>query len=285
LANAIGVDIGGTNVRAARVSREGVLLAHTIEPTPPTAAATLALIDALIAGMANVDTLSIGIGVPGRVNAATGEVFSGGYVNLAGPPLSTRINAGRRPVFTDNDASMALIAEQRIGAGRGVENVVLLTIGTGVGGASFIDGAILRGRGTAGQLGHLTVDIDGAPCACGRRGCLETTSSGTSLRRFIAEAGFPARTSVEELLVRDDAPAREILARWAKPLRFGLDTLAAALDPELVLLGGGLGAAAHQALERFPCVSPWFQYRVAPAALGDSAGVIGAGLAALDLAR
>ena len=283
--NAIGIDIGGTNVRVARVSGAGDMLAHAIEPTPASADATLALVDALIEQVQDAQSAAIGVGVPGRVNATTGEVFSGGYVNLAGPPLQGRLTAARgRPVLTDNDASMALIAEARVGAARGVADVVLLTIGTGIGGASLSGGKLLRGRGTAGQLGHLTIDIGGETCACGRAGCLETRSSGASLRRFMAEAGFPDKTNVQDLLAGDDAPSRAVIERWAAPLRFGIDSLVATLDPELVLLGGGLGAAACQALKRFPALSPWFQTQVAPAALGDRAGVIGAALAALDLA-
>ena len=283
--NAIGVDIGGTNLRVARVSCDGDIFAHAIEPTPVSAAATLALIDALIAQVEDAQSAAIGVGVPGRVNASTGEVLSGGYVNLAGPPLQGRLAAARgRPVLTGNDASMALIAEARIGAARGVADVVLLTIGTGIGGASLAGGKLLRGQGAAGQFGHLTIDAGGEICACGRAGCLETRSSGASLRRFMAEAGFSGATNVQDLLARDDATSRAVIERWAAPLRFGIDSLVATLDPELVLLGGGLGAAACEALKRFPALSPWFQYRVVPAALGDRAGVIGSALAAMDLA-
>ena len=142
----------------------------------------------------------------------------------------------------------------------------------------------MRGRGTAGQLGHVTVEVDGLPCACGRRGCLETRSAGKALRRYIADAGLPESTTAQSLLAQDDAQSRAIVARWAAPLRAGIDSLAATLDPDLVLLGGGLGDAACAALARFPSSSAWFQPRVAPAALGDNAGVIGAAFAAMDLA-
>lgn len=282
MANAIGIDIGGTNLRAARVSSAGEILAHVSRPTPSTAPDALALIDDLILLLADANCAAIGVGVASRVNARTGEVHSGGYVNLAGPPLGQRLKAaGRRRVVADNDANMALVAEATIGAGRGVANLVLLTIGTGIGGAARVDGAALHGAGTAGHLGHITVDINGAPCVCGRIGCLETISSGTALQRYIAQAGLPATTRCDDLLQRDDDVSRSILARWAGPLRAGIDSLAATLDPELVLLGGGLGGEAFRALQRFPPMSKWYQVRVAPAALGDSAGVIGAALAAL----
>ena len=284
--NAIGIDIGGTSIRAARVSEAGEILAHQAHETPASAAETLNLVDTLIARVEDADSAAIGVGVPGRVNVATGEVFSGGYVNLAGPQLGQRLKAARgRPVFADNDGSMALVGEARVGAGRGLANIVLLTIGTGIGGATMLDGRILRGARTAGQLGHITVDINGATCACGRAGCVETTSSGTALRQFIAVAGLPKTTLLQDLIERDDPPARSILTRWAAPLRSAIDSLVATLDPEIVLLGGGLGAGACKALERFPARSPWFQCRIAPAELGDRAGVIGAALSALEHAK
>jgi glucokinase len=148
----------------------------------------------------------------------------------------------------------------------------------------MMDGTVVRGRAAAGQLGHITVDINGEQCLCGRRGCVETTSSGTALSRHMAAAGLDATTSVENLLARSsggDAVAASVLAAWARPMRAAIDTAVAAFDPELVILGGGLGIAMHQALANLPALSPWYQCAVEPAALGDRAGVIGAGLSAL----
>jgi glucokinase len=179
---------------------------------------------------------------------------------------------------------MALLGESHFGAARGLAHVVMLTVGTGIGGALMEGGAIVRGRGTAGELGHVTVDMNGLPCVCGRRGCLETASSGTALGRLIAAAALPATTTVEELLAGDDAVTRAILEAWARPLRAGIDSIAASFDPQCVILGGGLGAAACRALAGFPAVSHWYQYEVRPAALGARAGVIGAALAALEQA-
>jgi glucokinase len=142
---------------------------------------------------------------------------------------------------------------------------------------------VLRGRGAAGQLGHLTVDPQGRPCVCGRTGCVETVSSGTAFATHLAEAGLPAATRVEDLLARSDAPAHAVLSAWARPLRAAIDTLIATCNPDLVLLGGGAGAAA--ALARFPAAPSWFQADVAAAQLGDDAGVIGAALSALPKPR
>jgi glucokinase len=281
---AIGVDIGGTNLRAALISADGEVLGMSAQPTPrPHAIAeeTVALVRSLDAP----DVAAIGIGIPGRVDAERGQVLSGGYVDLSDVPLADTIAADTaRPVFIDNDGNMALIAEQAVGAARGAKSVVMFTIGTGIGGAVIADGKLLRGRMAAGQMGHIAVESSGRACRCGRLGCVETTSSGTALGRRIAEAGLPAAISVEALLSaasQGDTASKAVLATWAAPMRIAIDTAVAIFDPELVLLGGGLGAAMHQALARFPAKAPWYQCEVVPAALGDRAGVIGAGLAAL----
>ncbi|MCX5578778.1 ROK family protein [Kaistia terrae] len=282
---AIGIDIGGTNLRAARVSGAGEILERVSERIDRDANNAIGRIIELVRQLDNVDVTAIGIGVPGRVDARRRTVLSGGYLNLAGAALAERVEvATGKPVIIDNDCNMALVAEIAAGAGRGRENVVMFTIGTGIGGAIVQEGQILRGRGTAGQLGHITVDVQGAACVCGRRGCVETTSSGTALARHIQEASLPADTSVDDILRRaakGNAAARRVLDAWAGPLRAAIDSASAAFDPDLVLLGGGLGKAAFKALQKVPALAPWYQYPVLPAALGDDAGVIGAAFCAL----
>jgi len=284
--SAIGVDVGGTKIRAARVDSAGTILAHWVLATPATIPGVLAAIDAAIKELDADDVGAIGVGAPGRVDVRGGEVLSGGFVDLAGPPLAKRLNSlAGRPSFVDNDGTMALVAEARVGAGRGAENLLMLTIGTGIGGAIMSEGKILRGAGGAGQLGHITVRWAGAPCACGRLGCLETTSSGTALRRLIEASGFGPETTAASLLAAESEPARALLAVWAGPLREGIDSYIAAFDPDRVILGGGLGEAAAQAVARIPGRSAWFQRPIVAARLGDRAGVIGAALAALEHAR
>jgi glucokinase len=286
MTGAIGVDIGGTKITVGRVDGEGRILAQRILPTPTDNAETFAAIDATIAALDAADVRAIGVGVPGRVDAKTGEVLSGGYVNLAREPLSARLRSvAGRPLAIDNDASMALVAEARIGAGRGARYIVLVAIGTGIGGAALNDGRIVHGAACAGQFGHITVDYQGAPCACGRRGCFEAEAAGPALARLAREGGFDAATTVEALLADDRPPARTVVERWAAALRAGVDSLIAAFDPERVILGGGRGAAAVEALRRAPGASPWFQRPIVTAELGDRAGVIGAALAALERAR
>jgi len=283
---AIGVDIGGTNIRAARVTQDGQIVARASLASSPDPMVVCERVLALVRQVDDGDALAIGVGVPGRVQFESRTVLSGGYVNLASVDLAAMLDqAFGRPVVLDNDCSMALVGEARFGAARGRANVVMLTIGTGIGGAIFESGRILRSRGTAGQLGHVTVDPHGLACACGRRGCVETESSGTALGRHIAQAGLPRSTSADallELAQTGDGVAQTVLSKWAAPLRVAIDTLAATLDPDVVILGGGLGRAAARALQRVAATPSWYECAVAPALLGDDAGAIGAALAALD---
>lgn len=283
--NAIGIDIGGTKIRAARIAPDGKILQRLIEPTEKSPAKLLTQIEHLVEQVANAKTIAIGIGIPGRVNAITREVLSGGYINLSGTAIPDLIRrCGNRPLFYDNDASMALIAEARLGAARTHRHIVMLTIGTGIGGALMLEGKIVHGKATAGQLGHVTIDRHGPLCLCGRKGCLETYSSGTALGRLIEVSGLATSTTLESLLAQNDEVSRTVLSNWIEPLRAGIDSLVAIFDPELVVLGGGLGASACRALEAIPGTSPWYQCPIVPAALGDDAGVIGAALFAMERA-
>jgi glucokinase len=285
-ATAIGVDIGGTHLRAGRVSREGAILARSRMASSHDPAEALERLIALIAEVDDPTVTAIGIGVPGRVNFARREVLSGGYVDLSKVPLAARIeDRFTRLVAIDNDASMAMVAEARRGAGRGARNLALLTIGTGIGGGIMEDGRIVRGRATAGQLGHIPVDPDGPPCLCGHRGCVEPMSSGTALGGLIRAAGVPEGTTAAALIGRaraGDTIAQSILTAWAAPLRRATDALVATLDCERIILGGGLGREAAEAIALLPAETSWYHADIVAAELGDDAGIIGGGLAALD---
>lgn len=280
----IGVDVGGSNLRAARVGRDGALDDRRSERISRDPDAAVSRIRDLCRDLGSSPVAGIGIGIPGRVDGRRRRVLSGGYIDFAASRLVERIeDAVGVPVSIDNDCNMALVAEMAVGAARGARDVVMFTIGTGIGGAVALDGVVARGAGTAGQLGHLTVAADGPPCNCGRRGCVETLSSGSALGRRVAEAGFPPETRLDDLeaaAARGDARAEAVLSGWIAPLRSAIDSMVAAVCPDLVLLGGGLGGAAAAALVRAPAASPWYQCAVRAALLGDEAGVIGAGLAA-----
>ena len=283
---AIGVDIGGTNLRAARAGADGAILERRRTASARDPEAVMDRLIALIEALDAPDVAAIGIGVPGRVDAARRAVLSGGHVDLSGASLAARIeDRFVRPVVIDNDASMALTAEARLGAGRGARHMALLTIGTGIGGGIMENGRILRGRATAGQLGHIPVDPDGPPCLCGHRGCIETLSSGAALGRLIRDAGLPDGTRAADLIASaaaGDARAERILTAWASPLRRAADALIAVLDVERIILGGGLGHEAVAALSLLPPEPSWYFADIVAARLGDDAGIVGAALAALD---
>ncbi len=282
---AIGIDIGGTNLRAALVTSSGRILQRLAERSDPDPEIALGRICALIAALDQPDLTAIGVGVPGRVDSALKQVLSGGYLDLSRIDTASEIEkCCGKPVVIDNDANMALLAELAMGAAKAREHVAMLTIGTGIGGALFENGRIFHGRRTAGQLGHIVVNAAGRPCLCGRRGCVETESSGTALGRHMIEAGFEKGLGADALLAlarNGDAKAMAVIKAWSMPLKAAIDTLAAAFDPELVVLGGGLGKQACEALSLLEAPASWFEVDIRPATLGDDAGMIGAALAAL----
>lgn len=281
MGSAIGIDIGGTRLRAARVAR-GVIEARATAPSSPDPQQVLSRVLDIVAQVRAPGVKALGFGVPGQVHAATRQVLSGGYVNLSGFDFAARVEAATGlPVTIENDATMALLGEVAHGAAKGLRNVVLLTIGTGIGGAILSGGRILRGGGSAGQLGHLCVDPKGRQCVCGRLGCVETVSSGTAFGTHLAEAGLSPDTRADDLLARNDAVARAVIAAWATPLRAAIGSLIAIFNPDCVVIGGGAGAAAFAALARVPARGEWYSAPVLAATLGDDAGVIGAATAAL----
>jgi len=280
----IGVDVGGTNVRAARIGADGTVsgLRRARTDSVPLVGD---LIESLVRELLDDDVVGVGVGIPGRLDRDGRMALSAGFVNLAGIALGEVLSARiGRPVVLDNDAHMALVAELAVGAASGADDVVMFTVGTGIGGAVAVARTVIRGRGNAGQLGHLTIDPAGPVCKCGRRGCSEVFLSGTALNGYIEDAGLPKGTTVERLLLErgHDPAAAAVLARWVGPWRHAIDTIIAGLDPDLVVLGGGLGVAAAAALEGIVPASPWFDCPVVAASLGDDAGVIGAGLRAFS---
>ena len=280
MAAAIGIDIGGTRLRAARVAG-GVIEARATAPSSPDPLQVLARVLELVAQVREPSVTALGIGVPGQVHAATRQVLSGGYVNLSAFDFAAEVEAATGlPVTIENDATMALLGETAYGAAKGRRNVVMLTIGTGIGGAILDGGRILRGAGSAGQLGHVCVDPNGRQCVCGRIGCVETVSSGTAFGTHLAEAGLPADTRAEDLMARKDTVARAVIAAWVTPLRAAIDSLIAVCNPDCVVIGGGAGAAAFAALATVPAQGKWYSAKVLGATLGDDAGVIGAASAA-----
>lgn len=286
----IGLDVGGTWVRAARITRDGRIAARTVEPVAADRQGFAAQLLRLIADMADATTRAVGIGIPGRVDGQGGAILSAGFIDAAGLDLPGLIlRETSLPARVANDAMMALVAEDhaRYLADPGTDGLIaMLTVGTGIGGAIVLGGAPWHGGGIAGQFGHMVVAADGPVCKCGRVGCVETFSSGTALRRLMAEAGLPKSASVKDLFAAEqagDSGAAAILTAWAAPFARAIDTLVAVLDPRRVIVGGGLGHDMVRALDRTRDDSTWFSRPVEPARLGDDAGVIGAGLSGFAL--
>ena len=290
LREAIGIDLGGTNLRVARVDQDGRVKALRSERVASGRVPQLQRLHALTRELAALEATpgmvsGIGVGIAGRIRQKDGQILSAGFLDLAGVPLRGIMEDEHRvPVVVDNDAHMAMTAEMEVGAATGCRDVVMFTIGTGIGGAVVTEGAIYYGHGIAGQLGHLSVAASGPVCRCGRMGCVETFSSGAVLNAYMAEAGIGAGMKADDLLAMaqsGDQLAADVLERWVTPLARAIDSVMAALDPELIVLGGGLGHVACQSLMRIPLSSDWFRRPIAEARLGDSAGVVGAALRAL----
>ncbi|MEY4436577.1 MAG: hypothetical protein RL100_41 [Actinomycetota bacterium] len=307
----IGIDIGGTKIAGALVNSEGVIVRESRVPTPvqdPAAlvAAVVALINELRAGH---EVIGAGVAMAGFIDAAQSSVIYGTNFGWKNFPLKSEIEAKLEiPVIIENDANAAGWAEYRYGAGRGFKHMVMLTLGTGVGGAVIVDGRMLRGGfGVAGELGHLRVVPDGIPCGCGQNGCIESYASGTALlreARELAESGKPEGARLAELqkqvgeltgkevyqaLVEKDPGAVALLNQLASWLGQAIASLSAVLDPEVVVIGGGVSAAGEMLLE--PIRDAYRQYapaggfrpelRLAIAEFVNDAGVVGAA----DLAR
>lgn len=301
----IGVDLGGTKLAGAALGPDGQVLRRGRVTTPRDDPA--ALVDAV------VDLVrELGEGVPVGVGAA-GIIDRSGTVRYApnlgvsalplGDLLGDRLGV---PVLVRNDATVALYGEWRAGAGRGVDDVVMLTVGTGVGGGALLGGRLVDGaNGLAGELGHIIVHEGGRLCPCGNAGCLEAYASGTAIeRRARSRIRGGGVTSVlaerpDEIVGRaitdaaaaDDAFAIEILAEAGSWLGVGIATLVNAFDPARVLVGGGAGANAGELLLSSARRSARDRTMGAPhrelpdivlADLGDDAGVVGAGLLALS---
>ena len=284
----LGVDVGGTKVAVAAV--EGSTALHAVEH-PTALESTEALLAGIEAAVREVTAAAgepdaIGIGVPSQIEWATGTVVASVNIPLAGVPLREELS--RRfgvPVYVDNDASCAALAEAHA---IGARELVMLTLGTGVGGGVVTRGEIFRGaHGLGGELGHIVVEADGPECpgACPNRGCLEALCSGTALERAAGRKGREVVAAARE----GDAEAQAHLDRLARYLGIGISNMVNAFQPEYLVIGGGLSAAADLFLETavaeagsraLPAI--WERVSVQVAEAGNAAGLIGAGLLALQ---
>jgi glucokinase len=192
----IGVDVGGTKIAAGRMGPDLAVTGPVVIPTPKGGMAIIGAIAGLVADLSRDSpdpVRAVGVGLPATIDSVTGLVAHSVHTGMddfdAATPLRDLVGL---PVFLDNDANLAALAEHRLGAARDVDDVVLLTLGTGVGGGIIIGGRVFRGgRGHGAELGHISVDGNGPPCqgGCPNRGCIETMCSGTALTRMFREFG------------------------------------------------------------------------------------------------
>ena len=297
---ALGVDIGGTKTAVGAIDRSGAIRARRTFPTESVAgfeAGLARLCRAMDEVRAEVEgspggLAGIGLGCPGPFDATSGRILNdytlpGWEGNDILSPLAERYAAKVRMV---NDADAALLGEAFAGAARDARSAVMLTIGTGVGGAAIVDGTILRGAaGNHPEIGHLPVDPEGPECYCGQSGCLESLASGPALARAGVALGYAGAEAVFAAAAAGEAPAQSLIARSMDAVETATSSLIHTFLPELLVFGGGVGErhyplyreAAGRAIARAR-FAPEGAVRVARAALGNDAGMVGAGALVLD---
>jgi glucokinase len=300
---AVGIDVGGTKLVGAAVAEDGTIVARARRVSPVGDPDALVEVIATLAEELGAGS-PVGIGVAGIVDRGGVLVYAPNLdvVDVPlGPALHERL--GRRPVVL-NDASAAVVAESRLGAAAGARDVVLLTLGTGIGGGLVVDGSVVEGaNGFAAELGHVIVEEGGRRCPCGNLGCLEAYASGTAIGLLaqerlaagattaLADAETIDGKAVSAAAQAGDEVARQVLAEVGHWLGVGLAGLVNALDPEVVVIGGG--AASHTAGSVLPAATASMSPRIigAPprrpppivlAQLGDDAGMLGAALVAVE---
>jgi glucokinase len=304
----MGVDAGGTKLLGGVVD-DHLLVRHRVYRLWP-GAERQQVLDALVgvveeALAATPEVERVGFGIPALMDRDRAVSQECVHLPLAGLPLRDLMTERLdRPVVVDNDANCALLAEARAGAAKGADDALLLTLGTGIGGGILARGEIYRGGGSAGELGHTVVEFDGRRCPCGSRGCLETVASGSAIAVAGADAAHAEPNSglgraraagreitgplVTELAAEGDPAAVEVLAEAGRKLGAGLASLANALNPDVIVIGGGASAAGDLLLDpardevRRSALGPNRDVPVLLAHFGDEAGMLGAALMALE---
>ena len=309
--HAIGIDIGGTKIAGALVDESGNILRELRVPTPADdpKALTQAVAELIRELAVGQEVLGAGIAAAGFIDAEQSNIVYAPNLSWRNEPFKAEVEAlVDVPVILENDANAAGWAEYRFGAGRGYKHMVMLTIGTGVGGAVIADSRMLRGGfGIAGELGHIRVVPDGRLCGCGQHGCLESYGSGSALLRSareLADSDDPLGARLRELeaekgqltgaevyaaILEKDPGALKLLAELGSWIGQAIGSLVAVLDPEIVVIGGGVSAAGdlllnpirEAFLKHLPARGFRPELKIVAAEFVNDAGVVGAA----DLAR
>lgn len=281
----IGIDLGGSKVAGALVDKKGRVLRSLTEPTAASGRKELIaqLVDMVERLSADINIAAVGIGTPGFVDSKQGQVLlATNLPGWTGVHLKGELAEclGCLPVAIENDANVAALGEAWLGAGRELNSFLMLTLGTGVGGAIYSKHSELwRGANyRAGEFGHAILYPDGLPCGCGRRGCVEQYLSGRSLSRAYFERSgqlFGAER-ILTLASQGDVVAVELLHRFVQDLAILLTSLQNVLDPSAFVLGGGLVASRSAWWNALEAELEHESLQILPSHLGSNAGVLGA---------
>lgn len=314
---AIGIDLGGTNIRIALINAAGEMTGMHQQPTQSERAIT-EIVRSIAEGVedllsehsiARSSIVGVGLGAPGFLSLASGVIHTSPNLPTANetPVVALLERLTDLPVYLENDANAAAIGEHWMGAGQGSPNLLCITLGTGVGSGFILDGTIWHGSNDfAGELGHTTLFPDGLPCNCGRKGCLEAYVSATgmvnravlalksgrdsSLQPFLVEENSSLTSlMIYEHAQRGDRLARELFEETGRYLGVAIVNVLHMLDLERIILGGQVAQAgelllrpAIHAVEKNAIGARYYPISIVPAKLGNRAGIIGAAKTAFD---
>lgn len=292
---ALALDLGGTNIRLAAIGEDGVVYSRSRSATPKDSTSS-EIINSIVSladeCRRNVppdsDVFAIAAAVPATID------YEAGVLNKL-PNLRALEGVGLRdilseklgvPAILENDANAAAYGENWLGASAGVDDSICITLGTGVGGGLIINGSPFRGKdGTAGELGHVCVEPQGVPCGCGGKGCIEQYASATAIVRMACEAGMDAKTSFDVFneAVAGNPDAIAVFKKMGSYLGIGIASLINVLNPEMVVIGGGVAAAwelfartVSDEIRERSFREPAERAKIVRAKLGDDAGILGA---------
>lgn len=292
----LGIDIGGTTVKFGIVNDDFRILEETAIPTGAGRSTEAVVADIVAAArplIAKYAPVTLGVGSPGSIDSAAGVVLRAGNLPFRNVPLASMLEeALELPTYLENDANCALIAEVAAGVCRGCRDALILTIGTGIGGAILIDGNIYHGHNNlAGELGHFVIQHGGRKCACGMKGCFEQYASATALVRQTEEAiaenpgsvlaqlgaaGVDGRT-VFAAVAQSCPVAEAVLEKYISYLADGLNSLTYIFQPQMTVLAGGVAKAGDVLMERLkPLLIP--RANAAISTLRGNSGIIGAAM-------
>ncbi|MGM9987125.1 MAG: ROK family glucokinase [Bacillaceae bacterium] len=304
----VGVDLGGTTTKIAFIDMYGEIVEKWEIPTDISEQGKHIIVNIAKAiddkleelGKKKEDLAGIGMGAPGPVDEETGNILTAVNLGWKNYPLRNHLEVETGlPAIVENDANIAAIGEMWKGAGEGSKNLVAVTLGTGVGGGVIVDGQIVSGvNGAAGEIGHIVSELNGAPCNCGKKGCLETIASATGIVRVAnemlqegkpsilanlkAENGGISAKDVFDAVDQKDEVALAVVDKVASYLGLAIANVGNVLNPERVVIGGGVSKAGDKIL--IPVTNYFKQYafssvadstQLAIATLGNDAGVIG----------